>query len=115
LGKNKLTQIDASLCRLKKLRFLDVSDNNIVKLTNDINQLINLEVLILNNNLIEKTDDLNIPKLRIIELSGNKLSEICQQILNLSNLKKIRINGNKISDRDIQCIKKNLSGTEVIH
>ena len=58
--------------RLSHIRCLDLSDNNLLKLSKAFNNLISLEILVIDSNKIYAIDkDLELNKLRILSLNKN--------------------------------------------
>lgn len=59
--------------RLSHIRFLDLSDNNLLKLSKAFNELVSLEILVIDSNKIYTIDkDLKLNKLRVLSLNKNR-------------------------------------------
>ena len=91
----KLEMFKFSLNKIQKLNF---TANNIESIPEIFNSMIELKIIILNNNKIQKISNLdNLTKLEKLELRGNKLTKI-EGINNLKNLNKLTLSCNLITN-----------------
>jgi Leucine-rich repeat (LRR) protein len=91
---NKLTgPLPANISRLKKLRVLNLSYNNITELPAEISELANLEVL---------------------NVSHNHLTSLPSDLSGLKNLRVLDVSGNPIVDSDLTNVRAQLPKTTMI-
>ena len=91
----KLEMFKFSLNKIQKLNF---TANNIESIPEIFNSMIELKIIILNNNKIQKISNLdNLTKVEKLELRGNKLTKI-EGINNLKNLNKLTLSCNLITN-----------------
>ena len=78
---NILQNLPKELFSLQKLEVLDISQNKLVEISNDIQNLKSLNSLILSDNRIEKLPDV-LPdmKLRTLRVEGNRLKKLPEGI-----------------------------------
>ena len=98
LSNNQITKISSDIQFLESLTFLDLSFNQISELPSEFGTLVTLETLYLNNNLITsegcKLGELF--SLKMIDLSGNKLNKL-PDVTFLASIVKLYLNNNQIS------------------
>lgn len=94
LSNNNLDgALQAEVRQMRKLRILDLSDNNFTGVPAEVGQLINLEVL---------------------NLANNPITGLPYEIGNLKNLKVLDLRGTNYARQDLEVIKKNLpASTEI--
>jgi len=91
------------ICRLTKLRVIDLEDNFLTSLPAEIGNLTNLEQLNLKNNNISSLDDIKqicnlLPKLKKLNLNQNNLMELPPEIINtMPSLQKLKLRRNPLS------------------
>lgn len=101
LHQNRLSIIPFTIVRFVNLTTLDVSNCGLNQLPDFLGDLSITCLVAKNNNLVN--DSLlksfeNLPGLRELNLSGNRLTEFPEQILDLMELKYLYLGGNSISD-----------------
>jgi Leucine-rich repeat (LRR) protein len=103
------------LFQVGTLQFLYLSNTNTKMLSSHFERLPDLEVLVVENNPLEK-----IPftiyksqKLRVLSLRGNKLTRLPDSISQLEHLSVLDLRGNPIPAEEIEKIKILLPGCEV--
>lgn len=88
ISDNELTgALPSEIGKLKNLRVLDASNNEMTGVPAEVGQLTNLEVL---------------------NLSNNKLTGLPYELGNLKNLNTLNLSGNDYSTQDLEIIKKGL-------
>lgn len=98
LSFQKLTTIPPCIFQLTCLKYLSLHDTNIRVISPDISKLINLEHLYMYSNRIKDFRACcNLPNLKKLDLSYNKIVEIPDEIDNLISLKKLSLEFNSIS------------------
>ena len=81
---------------LNKLTKINLTANDLTSIPDIFKSLTALNILILNNNKIEKISNLdNLTKLEKLELRGNKITKI-ENLNNLQNLQKLTLSCNLI-------------------
>lgn len=91
LSTNMLSgALPSEIGRLKKLKILNVSSNEMTGVPAEVGQLTNLEIL---------------------DLSNNKLTGLPYELGNLKSLKVLNISGNAYSEQDLEVIKRGLPST----
>jgi len=110
ISVSNLKEIPTSILKLnslKKLSFgtnyigvIPIGTNNIEVIPSAIQDLPKLEELYLNNNLIKEVPNelFNLPNLKKLELSNNKIEVIPPTIKNLINLEEINLYNNKLKE-----------------
>ena len=94
LSNNRLMgALPAEIRRLRDLRVLDASGNQMTGVPAEIGQL---------SNLVD------------LDLSGNKLTGLPLELGNLQNLRRFDLRGNNISKQDLDAIRANLKNTEIL-
>ncbi|MFX1480751.1 MAG: AN1-type zinc finger domain-containing protein [Promethearchaeota archaeon] len=95
-----LSEIPASIGNLKKLKKLDLSNNEIKNIPNSLNSLKNLEELILNSNHLKiiPNEFKYLQNLKRVEINYNKLNLVPNFILNLKNLEILDLSNNRIEE-----------------
>jgi len=103
-----------SIGLLKKLKILDLGQNQLVSLPRAIGELTNLEQLIVhNNNLSDLPKEIGkLTALKHISLYENNLSDLPDEILNLNNLKTIELQDNNFTNEDVKKWTDRFSNTE---
>jgi len=112
LGNTWIKDVPESIYELKKLEYLDLSNNPFNKLSEKISQLSNLKVLLLNKESVPSIffedpyyrhgfDEIpkgifNLKKLERLDLSSNRIHIIPLEIRNLTNLRKLILKENDI-------------------
>ncbi len=89
----KLTAIPDSVFKFKNLKYLNLGNNEITKISHKIGQLSNLEELILKDNSLSDHSIITLPdelgtlsKLRVLDLSSNLLGNLSSCIYELNSL-----------------------------
>eukprot|EP00667_Euglena_gracilis_P022652 EG_transcript_25308 len=82
-----LNKMDKELLTLKNVRHLGLSTNNIDKIGPGLKELEHLEVLSLGRNMIKKLENLDLPNLRELWISYNKI----EKLSGLDKLKKLSV------------------------
>jgi Leucine-rich repeat (LRR) protein len=103
------------LFQVSTLQFLYLSNTNTKLLSSHFERLPDLEVLIIENNPLEKIP-FNIykaQKLRVLSLRGNKLTRLPDSIAQLEHLSVLDLRGNPIPAEEIEKIRALLPGCEV--
>lgn len=105
IGIKSIQEING-LEKIKKIKLLDLSQNQIAKIKG-LEHLKNLEVLWLSNNNISEIDDLeNFKNLKFLNLDGNNITEI-KNLESLKNLEVLGLSRNKISEiKGLETLKK---------
>lgn len=94
LSNNELSgALPSQVGQLKKLKVLNLSDNNFTGVPAEVGQLSELEIL---------------------NLSNNQLTGLPNELGNLSNLKLLNVSGNSYSEADLAGIKAKLPASTVI-
>ena len=99
LSNNKLLELSESFCNLKNLVNLDISDNKLLKLSESFGGLSNLDNLNISNiGLTELPISFGkLKKIRILNISGNNLTELNELFGEFTNLQLLNISGNKLT------------------
>ncbi len=105
IGIRSIKEING-LEKIKKIRLLDLSQNQITKIEG-LEHLKNLEVLWLSNNNISEIENLeNFKNLEFLNLRNNNITEI-KNLENLRNLEDLILSRNKISEiKGLETLKK---------
>ena len=92
------TDLSEALIQPNQVQFLDLSDQNLIKIPDDIFQLTNLTKLYLSNNQISVIPDdiAQLVSLEVLNLEKNEISVIPEIVFQLTNLKTINLGRNKI-------------------
>lgn len=109
---NRLTQIQAWIGKMPNLRTLDISHNLIKSLPQQI-QHISLEKLIASNNLLTTLDGLDLPTIKYLVLSNNKIEYLSLHPSSIA-LSHLWLNGNPCESQ-VQSIKENTPSIEHIY
>jgi Leucine-rich repeat (LRR) protein len=96
LSGNQIQKIPREIYLLENLVTLNLSMNMIQKIPEEINQLKNLRNLYLSNNLIKEIPSTFPPNLQYLHLAYNDISTIPETIWNLYSLLVLRLENNKI-------------------
>jgi len=93
-----LEKFPESICQLKKLKQLEISNNSISSIPSCISNLKNLQILIMENTKIEKLpkEITKLIALKELNMRSGELIAIPTNIGNLSKLEKLNLNSNKI-------------------
>jgi hypothetical protein len=92
---------------VNKIIKINLTANNLEYIPDIFKSLQELKILILNNNIIQKIENLDfLSKLEKLELRGNKITKI-ENLNNLKNLKKLTLSCNLISNIDENDLPKN--------
>jgi len=107
LSKNVLSALPFELTELKKLRVLDVGDNEISEVPSWIGDLQNLERLDLRNN---EFSDLpaslyTLKKLKYLQMWGNDLSTLSDDISKLTSLEELYLERNRLKSLPVTITK----------
>jgi hypothetical protein len=115
LRKCNLTSLPKNIVDLKKLKYLSLSHNKFRQWSSlaSISQLINLETLILDNNELVVPPEFQIftlSKLRVLNLSNNRLKYLPTEITTLKELKDLYIDGNLLEHipKQLLCLEESL-------
>jgi hypothetical protein len=115
LSDNKINTIfrDNSL---RKLEYLNLSNNAIVEIPKSFGLMKKLQALDLSGNKIEvlPAEITNLVKLEELKLENNRLSSLPQQIGKLSKLKTLKLKGNNLKEEEKTRIKNALPATMII-
>lgn len=105
----------AQLFGIPSLVYLNLSNTNTSYLTKHFERLPKLEVLVIENNPINKIpfEIYKAQKLRVISLRGNQLIKVPESISQLENLTVLDLRGNKIDPEEIEKLRTLLPGCEV--
>lgn len=102
LNHNLIIHIPFELVLFHKLKFLDLSNNNLTQLNDFILQLPELQTLYVKNNQL---DDDSLPKdlssmtkIREINLSGNLLTIVPPQLYQITSLRYLYLGSNRITE-----------------
>ena len=100
LGNNFITKLPAELCNLTNLEVLDLSGNRIRKIPSEIRNMKNLQIVNLNKNNIDRLPNglYALINLRELYLNHNKIKCISSKIFNLTNLTHLNLYKNHIID-----------------
>ncbi len=95
-----LTEIPPQIANLQNLKYLDLSNNQIVEIPKTITNFKNLKLLALNDNkIIEIPDEItNLENLEYLYLSNNQIGKIPDGIDYLKNLRELHLNNNQIEE-----------------
>ena len=94
-------------CSVNKIIKINLTANNLEYIPDIFKSLQELKILILNNNKIQKIENLDfLSKLEKLELRGNKITKI-ENLNNLKCLKKLTLSCNLISNIDENDLPKN--------
>ena len=98
LSKQRITEIPASIAKLKNLQFLELQDNNIEYIAKEIGSLPLLQELYLGKNRLTTLPPEmgNLKNLRVLDLSNNRLREIPQEVSYLGKLEEIDLRQNQL-------------------
>jgi len=100
---NHMKKVPISLGSVKSLTRLVLASNQLVEIPNALWNLPKLELLDLSGNKIarlsieEKKGSCSMPKLKILDLSANKLQELPDALGNLSALNNLNISSNELA------------------
>lgn len=94
---NNILNLEMFKYSLNKITKINLTANDLTSIPDIFKSLTALNILILNNNKIEKISNLdNLTKLEKLELRGNKITKI-ENLNNLQNLQKLTLSCNLIS------------------
>jgi len=101
---------------LRKLEYLNLSDNDISEIPKSFGLMKKLKNLDLSDNKIEiiPPDLMNLTKLEELKLENNKLTNLPEQISKLNKLKILKLKGNKLPEDERNRIRNALPGTMII-
>jgi len=107
LSGNNLKQLPDSIGYLSHLEILDCNRNSLVSIPSTISQLSELKVLVLSNNQLENVPrELgNLTLLNVLAIEGNKLKSIPEEIGNLNKLTKLYCSNNHLETLPLELIK----------
>jgi Leucine-rich repeat (LRR) protein len=108
-----ITQIPKGLKRLSNLKELILVMNNIKIITDEINDLKNLEYLDLSNNPSINVDNLSNANLKVLNLNGCNLKKIPKGIIKMKKLKGLGLEGNFIEESTIRELKIKFPNCEI--
>ncbi|XP_012274259.1 leucine-rich repeat-containing protein 58 [Orussus abietinus] len=101
LHQNRLDHLPPSINRFSSLHSLDLSNCGLTRLPDDLGDCPLMCLIAKNNNLrnesLPKSLE-NLPYLRELNLSGNRLTEFPEQVLDLASLKYLYLGGNAITE-----------------
>jgi len=105
------------LCHLTYLNFLDLSDNNLERLPEWIQELKTLKDLRLNNNILTQIPEWigNLKELEVLSLIGNRITSLPQSLANLKRLKTLRLDNNHIKTFPLVLNELRENGLEYIY
>lgn len=117
LSNKNLTKVDMSVFDRTSLTELDVSYNQLTgALPSQIGKLKNLKILNASNNQMTgvpaEIGQLN--DLEILDLSNNQLTGLPNELANLKNLKTLNLSGNQYSEQDLDAIRNSLPDVNYI-
>jgi len=117
LSHKNLTKVDISIFDKTNLTELNVSYNQLTgALPSQIGKLKNLKVLNASNNQMTgvpaEVGQLN--NLEILDLSNNQLTGLPNELANLKNLKTLNLSGNQYSEQDLNGIRNSLPNVNYI-
>jgi Leucine-rich repeat (LRR) protein len=98
LSYNQLSKLSDSITVLQNLSYLDLRSNQLSKLPNSISRLQNLSYFDLRSNQLSKLPNsiFLLQNLSYLDLSNNQLSEIPDSIGNIQNLSKLDLRSNQL-------------------
>jgi hypothetical protein len=101
---------------LRKLEYLNLSNNEIREIPKSFGLMKKLKVLDLSDNKIQiiPAEITNLNKLEELKLENNQLTCMPKQISKLNKLKLLKLNGNKLSEDEKNNIRIALPGTQII-
>ena len=96
--EEKVNPLPPEIGNLKKLKWLDISQNRGLAPPPEIGKLTRLTALLVSANIItEITDEIwNLKNLRTLNLENNRLTSVSEKIENLTNLKTLKLLGNSL-------------------
>ncbi|MDR3215752.1 MAG: hypothetical protein LBT75_05735 [Bacilli bacterium] len=97
ITSNNLEEIPSTINLLSNLEYLDISSNNIGKITN-LDKLTKLKTLIIDNNSLTNINNISkIKSLETLSINSNSLFYLANDINNLINLKTLSLDNNSIN------------------
>ncbi len=117
LSNQGISRISMDVFSKTNLEGLDVSHNNLEgSIQAEVRHLSRLKVLDLSHNKLSgvPAEIGQLKDLEVLDLSYNLLTGLPNELANLSNLKLLDLSGNKYSQADLDVIKKGLPSTTVI-
>ena len=98
ISKEKMSIFPKAIYAIKSLKYLDITHQNISKISKNLGQLVELEYLDLSNNNITKLPDGvgELIKLEQLYLQNNKISRLPLSLKNNDKLKVLNLNNNKL-------------------
>lgn len=102
LNHNLIITVPFEIILFHKLKFLDISNNNLTHLNDYILHLPELQTLYLKNNQLDDNglpkDFYELTKIREINLSGNQLTVVPPQLYEVASLRYLYLGNNSITD-----------------
>ncbi|HRK54598.1 MAG TPA: hypothetical protein PK185_11840 [Cyclobacteriaceae bacterium] len=115
LSSRELVRFPIEKNKLDHLVYLNLNDNNLVKLDSNVCNLSNLKVLLLSRNKSIELPDcfFGMSQLEVLSIIGCDI-QISKAFITLKNLKKLVIAGNKFDEKDVVFLKQNLPNCNII-
>lgn len=111
LHQNPLIEVPSSIVRFNNLNVLDISNCNLRRLPQFLDDCPLTCLVAKNNNLSNKSLPKSfegLPELRELNLNGNRLTDFPEQVLDLQSLKYLYLGGNSITEitKDIRKLQR---------